>query len=323
MNTLIKTFYITRLHQEEDLGFHGMAYDSIEDIADRDPVIAPRIQLYKTDIDSFDTAIRQDLASLLTADIKDLDFQIGLTWHGLRDIVNRMLRYTNESKAGAARKIDIVMRKYDAKRDPTTLALVEQIEVFQNMVDDLKAPAVLPFFSTIGAKGWLEDLDGYNSQMHALYEQRTTDTSTFVSGLSKQARIAVDKDYQAIVEYINTMIRVKDTDEYEAEAVKLNRLIDEMKIVLAERKTTNENRHHRNLKAASASDISVQTYTGQPICPAFELFLNGKLLSADTDYTTAYKDNVDPGTATILVSASSKGIYTGKKTITFNIRRTL
>jgi hypothetical protein len=321
MPITIEAFGLTHLHQEEDLGFHGMAYDSISDIAGKDPVIAPRIQQYKTDIDNFDTAVKQDLASLLTADIKDLDFQIGLTYHGLRDTVNRMLRYTNESKVGAARKIDIVMRKYDAKKDPTSLALMEQMEVLQNMTADLKNPAILPFFSTIGAKGWLEDLDGYNSRMRTLYEQRTTDTSGFVSGLSKQCRVAVDKTYLTIVEYINSMIRIKDTGEYETEVAELNRLIDEMKVVLAERKTTNENRRHRNLKNASASDIPVQTYTGGPVCPAFELFLEGKLLTPDTDYAAAYRDNVNPGTATITISA--KGIYTGKKIITFNIQRTL
>jgi hypothetical protein len=321
MATLIETFYITRLHQEEDLGFHGMAYDSISDIADKDPVIAPRIQEYKTDIDGFDAALKQELASLLTANIKDLDFQIGLTYHSLRSIVNRMLRYIDVSKAEAARKIDFVMRKYDAKIDPTTLAMVEQIEVFQNMIDDFKDPSVLPFFSTIGAKSWLEDLDGYNTQMRTLYEQRTADTSAFVSKLSKQYRATVDKDYLAIVEYINSMIRIKGTAEYETEVVKLNRLIDEMKTVLAERKTINENRRHRNLKAASASDIPVQIYSGRPLYPEFELFLEGNLLTPNADYAAAYKDNTNPGTATITISA--KGIYTGRKIITFNIQRTL
>jgi hypothetical protein len=321
MATIIELFALARLHQEEDLGFHGMAYDYISDIKDKDPVIAPRIQQYKTDIDNFDAALKQDRASLLTSDIKDLDFQIGLTYHGLRDTVNRMLRYTNESKAAAARKIDFVMRKYDTQKDPTTLALEEQMEVFQNMIDDFKDPAVLPFFSTIGAKSWLEDLDGYNKQMHTFYEQRTIDTSGFVSGLSKQCRAAVDKTYLAIVEYINTMIRIKGTAEYETEVVELNRLIDEMKTVLAERKTTNENRRHRNLKAASASDIPVQIYSGLPICPEFELFLEGNLLTPNADYVAAYKDNTNPGTATITISA--KGIYTGRKIITFNIQRTL
>jgi hypothetical protein len=310
---------LSSLHQEEDLGFHGLAYERIKNIDDT--IIEPIIAQYKTAIGDFDKALKQELASLITSEIKELDFQIGLTYHGFRDIVNRMLRYTNTSKAAAARKIDFVLRKYDSKGNPTTLALVEQMEVFQNMIDDLKDPAVFPFLSTIGAKNWFEDLDACNTRMSQLYSQRTTETSVFVSGLSKQCRTDVDRTYLEIVEYINTMIRVKKTDEYEPVVVELNRLIDEMKVVLAERKTTNENRKLRNLKFASVDDIPVQIYTGSPVYPPFHLFLNGNLLALGVDYTAAYKNNVNPGTATITVSG--KGACIGKKEITFNIERTL
>jgi uncharacterized protein (DUF4213/DUF364 family) len=310
---------LSRLHREEDLGFHGLAYERIKNIDDT--VIAPHIQQYKTAIDDFDKALKQELASLITGEIKELDFQIGLTYHGLRDVVNRMLRYTNESKAAAARKIDFVVRKYDAKTNPALLALVEQTEVFQNMIADLKDPAVFPFLSTVGAKSWFEDLDAYNTRLSQLYSRRTTETSVFVAGLSKECRTNVDKKYREIVEYINTMIRIKQTGQYEPVVPELNRLVDEMKIVLAERKTTNENRRNRNLKLAGVDDIPVQIYTGSPVYPPFQLFLNGNLLAPGVDYTAAYKNNVNPGTATVTVAG--KGATIGKKEITFNIERTL
>jgi hypothetical protein len=37
MPTFIESFYIGRLHQEEDLGFHGLACERIKNIDDKDP----------------------------------------------------------------------------------------------------------------------------------------------------------------------------------------------------------------------------------------------------------------------------------------------
>jgi hypothetical protein len=319
MAITIEKFDLTRLHQEEDLGFHEMVYPRLATITD--PALLPIILRYRTAIDAFDAALKQDRASILTEEIKNLDYQIGNTYHGLRDIVNRMLRYTQEAKAAAARKIDIVMRKYDAKTDPTTLALVEQIEVFQNMIDDIKSSDAMAALSTIGSKGWFEDLDSFNKLMAKLYTQRTDDTSSFVSGLSKQCRKAVDDDYLVCTGYINSIIAVTGAEQYKTVVEEINRLIDEMKVTLASRKTTNETRRKHNLSQADVSDIPVQVYTGQPIYPFFEVFIDGAKLVNGTEYAPEYKKNTDVGTASILISGRNK--YTGKKTVTFNIARTL
>jgi hypothetical protein len=45
--------------------------------------------------------------------------------------------------------------------------------------------------------------------------------------------------------------------------------------------------------------------------------MNGKTLTAGTDYTVSYKNNTDPGKATVTITG--KGSYTGTKTTTFKI----
>lgn len=67
-----------------------------------------------------------------------------------------------------------------------------------------------------------------------------------------------------------------------------------------------------SLKSASAA------YTGKAITPAVTVTVGGKTLKNGTDYTVAYKNNVNPGTATVTVTGKStyKGTLTKNFTIT-------
>lgn len=79
--------------------------------------------------------------------------------------------------------------------------------------------------------------------------------------------------------------------------------------------------------AISAADISKAqiaqmpnaTYTSSAITPNPSLTFAGKTLSLGSDYTTAYRDNVKVGTATVVITG--KGNFTGTQTTTFKIYR--
>ena len=72
-----------------------------------------------------------------------------------------------------------------------------------------------------------------------------------------------------------------------------------------------------SISGASVSAEAGQTYTGHALKPAVTVTLNGKTLVSGTDYTVAYSNNTEVGTATITVTA--KGNYTGTATGTFKI----
>lgn len=67
-----------------------------------------------------------------------------------------------------------------------------------------------------------------------------------------------------------------------------------------------------------AGDQSV-VRTGKPITPEPTVVYSetGKTLVKDTDYTVAYEDNTEPGTASVIITG--KGIYTGAVKTTFTI----
>ena len=76
-----------------------------------------------------------------------------------------------------------------------------------------------------------------------------------------------------------------------------------------------------SIVAANINDAVVtvpdQTYTGSAITPTPEIKIGTKTLTNNTDYTLSYNNNINVGTATMIITG--KGNYNRTKTVTFNI----
>ena len=66
------------------------------------------------------------------------------------------------------------------------------------------------------------------------------------------------------------------------------------------------------------SEIEVQTYTGSEIKPEMTVSCGGKVLTEGEDYTVSYEDNINKGTAKVIVKAAGD-FYTGEATADFEI----
>ena len=73
----------------------------------------------------------------------------------------------------------------------------------------------------------------------------------------------------------------------------------------------------KSIQQASIGKVGSVVWTGKAQKPAVKVTLSGETLKADRDYTVIYKNNVNPGTADIILQG--KGDYTGKKTVRFKI----
>jgi hypothetical protein len=73
----------------------------------------------------------------------------------------------------------------------------------------------------------------------------------------------------------------------------------------------------RNVSTATVSGLTAKTYTGKALTPGFTVTIAGRTLVKNTDYTVAYSNNINAGTATVVITG--KGYYTGTKTVKFTI----
>lgn len=68
---------------------------------------------------------------------------------------------------------------------------------------------------------------------------------------------------------------------------------------------------------ATVIAIADQSYTGYAVCPAVTVYVNSVLLREGIDYTVSYTNNINMGTASVLITGI--GSYSGTKTVTFRI----
>ncbi len=73
----------------------------------------------------------------------------------------------------------------------------------------------------------------------------------------------------------------------------------------------------KTIADADIATIEDQTYTGEEIKPTITVKYKGKKLKKDKDYTVSYQNNIEIGTATVVIKG--KGAYTGSKEVTFLI----
>ena len=72
-----------------------------------------------------------------------------------------------------------------------------------------------------------------------------------------------------------------------------------------------------SINGIEVSGIADKTYTGEALTQALVVTYNGKTLTEGTDYKVGYANNVEAGTATVIISGA--GNYGGAKTVTFEI----
>lgn len=68
---------------------------------------------------------------------------------------------------------------------------------------------------------------------------------------------------------------------------------------------------------ATIVSIPDQTYTGYQVCPALTIYTSGGMLREGTDYTLSYTNNINIGTAYVMVTGI--GAYSGTKQMMFRI----
>jgi hypothetical protein len=76
---------------------------------------------------------------------------------------------------------------------------------------------------------------------------------------------------------------------------------------------------YEDIFGATVSGISDKTYTGKPITQSPTVILNGKELKSGTDYTISYDNNVNVGSADMIITG--KGDYTNSFICSFNITK--
>jgi hypothetical protein len=178
----------------------------------------------------------------------------------------------------------------------------------------------------LGLQTWLNDLDEQNSRFKT-YVDDTAKEQLDRPGISpKDARRETDEALRRITDRVTSLINLNGPATYTAFVDEFNVLVNHYNTLVHE----HYGRLHvrTDLTPADIDAIPVQPFTGAPVYVIPLLTL--RTVQPDgtetvvkpvfsQDYTVAYRSNVGPGTATLLIKGI--GHYVGDLVTTFNIER--
>jgi hypothetical protein len=193
----------------------------------------------------------------------------------------------------------------------------EESAAVQLLLDQLNGN-LAPQVALIGLESWILELTEAEELFTLLFEQRNQELADRPKESLADIRIAIEIIYKKIIACIDADLIVNGDTVCGEFANQLNEQV----------KYFNEHTHHRtkkNIEDAVILPVGDQTYTGEQIIVMPTVVYKDdsveppvdKTLVFATDYTVTYKNNVNPGNATLIVHG--KGTFKGKKIISFYI----
>ncbi|MDR1169833.1 MAG: DUF6261 family protein [Prevotellaceae bacterium] len=193
-----------------------------------------------------------------------------------------------------------------------------------SVVSRLNSQDYILAVQALGLTSWIAELASLNALFRSYVDDVAQEQLHKPSITFNQARRETDGAYHDITDRVTALININGQDSYVT-------LVDELN-VLTNHYNTLVHEHYGRIHArtditpADIASIAAQQYTGKPlyVIPAVSIRKTEKdgsetvvELVFSEDYTVSYKNNVEPGTATLYIKGIGK--YVGELTTTFNI----
>jgi hypothetical protein len=302
------------------MAFHHRAYDIFLDwagIIGQPQLLADYIQAIQEE----DTTHYFPQSSEFTKQKRKINYKRDKVYRSMKRIVFSHLDCYDPVISRKARHLyallmhfrHIPMLNYDAKTEAIFL-LIEELRS-ENYYADAEA---------LGIVGWLNQLEELNvlfqHYVDCTFKEKQRKSAIPPKIASRITNIILRK----ILDYIRSLIALNTPQKYSSLVTEINLLIKHHNILVRE--------HYGRLHAKTdISNMNVETiaeqiYTGKPInvIPVLSTrknVANGEMQTEELvftrDFTVKYRNNVEPGAATILVQGAGK--YEGNRELLFLI----
>jgi hypothetical protein len=208
---------------------------------------------------------------------------------------------------------DLMLAGYDAK----TAGI-------DSLVMRLTGQDYLPAVQNLELVPWITELNNRNTLFKSYVDDMIREEVDKPDISSRTARRETDEALRRVTARVTALINLNGPDNYAAFVEEFNVLVDHYNTLIKE----HYGRLHARTDIAGATidTIDMQRYTGKPVyvIPSVGIVKKAKdgsempiELVFTKDFTVGYKNNVNPGTATLTITGIGK--YTGKLVTTFNI----
>jgi hypothetical protein len=302
------------------VGYHKLAYPickNHETVIDAPALICG----YRSKVEQEEVIYKWLRRSEFTEKKAETDQKRDVILRGMEGIVHVNLKNFDPSIRDNALHVNNLLLNYG---DITHAGYDAETAAIDSVSVRLRSADYLPAVTALGLLPWLNELDSLNSLFKSYVEdvaQELIDKPDITPGA---ARRETDEALRQITGRVTSLVNLNGPDDFAAFAEEFN--------VLTNHYNTLVHEHYGRLHAridispAEIALIEVQPFTGKPVSVIPEVSL--KVTNKDgsvtvfelvftVDFTVAYRNNIGPGTATLIIQGIGK--YAGEVTTTFNI----
>lgn len=303
----------------DHLSFHEQAYalcDKYEAL-----IASPsEREAYRAAVATERTVFNWLLRSEYTAKKVAVDRQRDAVWKNTGRLLRVYTRHFDPSKRDAALRLQTLFAHYG---DLPRAAYDAETVKIAGFVVLARGSDYAPAVATLGLGEWVEELGRLNDVFKELADAVLQEHSEKPATTLAEARRTTDLAMRSIAARVGSLITLNGPEGWSGFVDEYNVLVAHFNLLLHE----HYGRLHARIDIADArvATIAPQPFTGRPVYVIPDVAVvvvrnhieQIEPLTFTKDFTVAYNDNVDPGTATILIKGV--GRYAGQRTVTFNI----
>jgi hypothetical protein len=247
-------------------------------------------------------------ASKYTEQLVELDSMLDKYLIGFNSAVKAAMHHFNPAIVEAAKAVEVRMRPFRGSIEKRSYE--EEAAAVKILVADLNGPQYQSLIATLGLGEWVTAIAQTQDEFEQLFILRNSELANRPHEQLLEVRKQLNIVYRAIIARIEAHILLDGEYQYREFVAELNREVVYF----------NEHSHHyvkKDIGKADVASINDQPYTGEPVIVLPEVTFEGEKLVFSTDFEVSYKNNIKPGTVTLIIHG--KRHFKSTKTVTFNI----
>jgi hypothetical protein len=320
MVVILKRPEVSRYNNPDHLSFHEGALvicTKHQTVIDAPPMIAS----YTGAVTQETTVYKWMRRSEFTKKKADTDHERDRMFWGMGGIVRVHTKDFDPAVRDAANHVHNLLENYG---NVTHMGYDAETVAIDSILARLKDKDYQPAVALTGIQPWVNKLNEVNELFKTFVDDAAQEQLDKPDIAPKAARRVSDEALWQIADRVEALVNLNGLQAYAAFAEEYNLLVKHYNLLVHE----HYGRLHARTDIAPAivDAIPTQPFTGQPVyvIPTVRLRLTAKDGAEETltlvfseDFTVAYRNNLNPGTATLTITGIGK--YKGEVVTTFNI----
>ncbi|MDR0603096.1 MAG: DUF6261 family protein [Bacteroidales bacterium] len=259
MDRIIEIIELKKMRNETHTEFHEEVNHILVKYNAEISGITPLYSHYQIVLDHERESLDIIRKSSITTKIMEQDQNRDVSYRGFFDTIKGATNHFNAEHREAARMLSNTFKHYGNIAKKT---LNDETAAINNLITELRKPALYQALSLLGLLDWLDRLQYENDLFTELMRERYTEISQQTSYRMVETRKETDKYYHAIVNHIENL-HLSEIPVNETFIKELNTVINSFKHILAQetaerKKSPNETETEINTETETETEIETE-----------------------------------------------------------------